>query len=163
MALAIGFGDKIPGSIMGLIFVVLIGLLIFSVIRLQLIQEYDELGWVMLACDYIVVKIGDEEIEYAIDQTTTLSLELRGYAGEPIIGQMFAHKKGYDNFISLTNSDGTGRYEILVSNTMKIDILERLTGHYRSQGVKVNYVDRSSDDSIKSLILRLLLAIRGAS
>lgn len=147
---------------MGTMFIVLIVLLIFFGVKLQLRQEHDEIGWLMMTYDYLIVKLGNDEIEYALDKTTTFLLELRGYAGEPIIGQWVGDKKGYDNFVSLTNAKGTERYEILVSNKMKIDIMDRLIDHYRRQGVVVKYIDYSSDDSKKSLLLRLLLAFRQA-
>lgn len=118
------------------------------------------MGWVMLNSEHIVVKIRNDETIYAINDNTTLSIEIRGYKGEPIIGQWIADKKGYDNYISLKNGNETKRYEILISNRMKIFILDRLITYYRQQGVIINYVNKSFDDSKKSILLQLLLIFR---
>ncbi len=154
------YDEPTPAVITGTLFCVLIVLLMFSAIKLQLLQEHDDIGWLMFRYEVIVLKIGDDELEYAIDETTALSFDLRGYAGEPVVGEVMSSKKGYGNFVSLTNGKGTARHEVLITNKMKISILDRLIGHYRSSRVKVRYNDSSCEDSKNSLILRLLLALR---
>jgi hypothetical protein len=149
-----------PGTTSATVACSMMALLLFFGIKAQLAKEHDELGWVMLAVNDIVVRLGDKEIKYAIDKTTAISVELWGYAGEPIIGQYIAAKKGYDNFISLENEAGTVRYEVLVSNKMKILILDRLISTYRRRGVVVKYNGKTSEYSDRSLIQRLLFAIR---
>jgi hypothetical protein len=154
------YDEPVPATVTLIVLGAMFGLTLFLGIKAQLAQEHDELGWVMLAVNYIVVRLGDEEVEYSIDKTTTMSVELWGYAGEPIIGQYTTAKKGYDNFISLTNETGTVRHEVLVSNKMKILILDRLVSSYRRRGVVVKYNGQTSEFTDRSLIQRLLFAIR---
>ena len=62
--------------------------------------------------------------------------------------------------MSITDENCTKKYEILITNKMKISIMDRLLSFYRQNGVVVKYADKSSIDSQNSLIARVLLAIR---
>ena len=55
---------------------------VFLAIKLRLLKRHDELGWVVMTADYLVLKIGNKETEYALDHTTHLSVEVHGYTGE---------------------------------------------------------------------------------
>jgi hypothetical protein len=156
------FDEPTPRIITGTLLFLMIPFLIFCVIKLQLLKEYEEIGLLTMTAGSIVVKTEDGDAAYAIDRSTKLTIELNGYDGEPIIGEMLVSKKGYDNFVSLTNDTGAVRYEVLVSNQMKILILDRLVNYYRRHGVVVEYIDNSSDASRKSIKSRLLMAIRHA-
>jgi len=154
------YDEPVPRIFTLIVMIASITIVLFCGIKLQLIQEHDDIGWLMLSTDYIIVKLGSEEIEYPISKATRLSLELRGYSGEPIIGEWLTSKKGYDNFMSITDENCTKKYEILITNKMKISIMDRLLSFYRQNGVVVKYADKSSIDSQNSLIARVLLAIR---
>jgi hypothetical protein len=160
-AFAIFFPDRERGSMLQVILLsfFIISLLVVSV-KSQLVKEHDDVGKVTLYPDGIQVTTTDETTELSIGEIDFLKFEFNGYAGQPVIGQTIHSKKGLDNFLTIEKQNYQRRFEVLVTNQYKMNILDRLLEYYRDAGLTVIFGDTSSQESKGSLVIRLLLNIR---
>lgn len=155
------FPDRERGTALHLLILFsFIILLLVASVKYQLLKEHDEIGNITLFPDCMQITKDDQTTELPIEQVDLIEFEFKGYANQPVIGQTIQSKKGLENFVTIKRQNYVERFEVLVTNQYKINVLDRLLDHYRIIGLTVLFKDKSSQDSENSLIARLLLSFR---
>ena len=161
LILALFFVVSIPsnqGSTLKMVlFVAIILLLILVGIKKYGIKKYEEIGKVTLFPGSVQVIENNELNEILIEELDALAFAFSGYENQPVFARHGHSKDGLNNFITIRNKAYRRRFEVLVTNVHKIDILNRLLDHYQSLGIKNEFRDLYSRDAKMNIIAKFFL------
>lgn len=116
----------------------LIGLVVIVLtVSAQYLKSYDSIGMVEFYSDAIVFIMGSNKKEFALKDISVINFKLIGIKGMPPEGSTSGMSNGTGNRVKLTTHNEVLEGEVLVSNEMKMRILERLFDYYEMQGIKI--------------------------